>query len=50
MAHRHGIPSCARTCAKRITDRSAMLCGTLLRRVDVAAAVWDEGPADVVCS
>ena len=50
----HGAPSpntkLRANLPKRITDRSAMLCGTLLRRVDVAAAVWDEGPADIVCS
>lgn len=34
---------------KRLTDRSAMLCGTTLRRVDAAGAVRDEVPRDISC-
>lgn len=49
----HGAPSAnaklRANVTQRITDRSAS-CGTWLRRVDAAAAVWDEMPADIVCS
>jgi hypothetical protein len=34
---------------KRLTDRSAMLCGTSLRRIDAAGAVLDYVPPDVAC-
>jgi subtilisin family serine protease len=34
---------------KRLTDRSAMLCGTSLRRVDAAGAVKDQVPPDIIC-
>jgi subtilisin family serine protease len=34
---------------KRLEDRSALLCGTTLRRVDAAGAVNDQVPPDVAC-
>jgi subtilisin family serine protease len=34
---------------KRLADRSAMLCGTTLRRVDAAGAVQDQVPPDIAC-
>jgi subtilisin family serine protease len=34
---------------KRLEDRSALLCGTALRRVDAAGAVNDQVPPDIVC-
>ena len=34
---------------KRLADRSAVLCGTSLRRVDAAGAVRDRVPAEIVC-
>ena len=34
---------------KRITDRSAKMCGTKLRRVDAAAAVLDREPVRTRC-
>lgn len=34
---------------KRLTDRSAMLCGSTLRRVDAAGAVMDQVPPNVPC-
>jgi subtilisin family serine protease len=34
---------------KRLTDRSAMLCGTTLRRVDAAGAVQDQVPPNITC-
>jgi subtilisin family serine protease len=34
---------------KRLADRSAMLCGTTLRRIDAAGAVNDQTPPDIVC-
>jgi subtilisin family serine protease len=34
---------------KRLTDRSAMLCGSTLRRVDAAGAVSDQVPPNIVC-
>jgi subtilisin family serine protease len=33
----------------RLADRSALLCGTTLRRVDAAGAVMDQVPPDIVC-
>jgi subtilisin family serine protease len=34
---------------QRLADRSALLCGTTLRRVDAAGAVQDQVPPDVTC-
>lgn len=34
---------------KRLADRSAMLCGSTLRRIDAAGALRDETPADTAC-
>ena len=34
---------------KRLTDRSAMLCGTPLRRIDAVGAVNDQMPPDIAC-
>jgi subtilisin family serine protease len=34
---------------KRLEDRSAALCGTWLRRIDVHGAVFDEDPAETTC-
>jgi subtilisin family serine protease len=45
-AARQWIPEAV---AKRITDRSAALCGGSLRRVDAAGAVRDVQPADPSC-
>jgi hypothetical protein len=35
--------------AKRLTDRSALLCGTSLRQIDAAAAVTDTQASDPTC-
>ena len=34
---------------KQLAERSAMLCGTTLRRIDAAGAVQDQVPPDIVC-
>lgn len=35
--------------AKRLEDRSALLCGTSIRQLDAAAAVWDQPGDDTPC-